>query len=74
MSKNILVTGGCGFIASNFINIFHQKFPQHKIINLDKLDYCSNIKNVHGVLIDHFYRIINLSIYINLKITTTYLN
>ena len=47
MSKNILVTGGCGFIASNFINIFHQKFPQHKIINLDKLDYCSNVNNVH---------------------------
>ena len=43
---NILVTGGCGFIASNFINTISIQYPQYKIINLDKLDYCSNIHNV----------------------------
>lgn len=42
----VLVTGGCGFIASNFINIFHEKYPDIKIVNLDKLDYCSNVQNV----------------------------
>ena len=44
--KTVLVTGGCGFIASNFINIFHKKFPDILIVNLDKLDYCSNVNNV----------------------------
>ena len=46
MYNYILVTGGCGFIASNFLNIFHKKYPQIKLINLDKIDYCSNINNV----------------------------
>ena len=43
---NILVTGGCGFIASNFLNIMKEKYPQYNFINLDKLDYCSNELNV----------------------------
>jgi len=41
-----LVTGGCGFIASNFLNLMKEKYPEIKFINLDKLDYCSNIHNV----------------------------
>ena len=44
---SVLVTGGCGFIASNFINIFHENFPDVTIVNLDKIDYCSNIHNVN---------------------------
>ena len=43
---NILVTGGCGFIGSNFINYILQENQQVKIVNLDKLDYCSNINNI----------------------------
>jgi len=43
---SVLVTGGCGFIASNFINTISLQYPQYKIVNLDKLDYCSNIHNV----------------------------
>ena len=42
MVKNILITGGCGFIGSNFINNFHQKYPECLIVNYDKIDYCSN--------------------------------
>ena len=42
-----LVTGGCGFIASNFLNLMKEKYPEIKFINLDKLDYCSNIHNVN---------------------------
>ena len=41
-----LVTGGCGFIASNFLNLMKEKYPEIKFVNLDKLDYCSNIHNV----------------------------
>ena len=42
MTKNILITGGCGFIGSNFINYFHQLYPECVIVNYDKVDYCSN--------------------------------
>ena len=42
----ILVTGGCGFIGSNFINQILQKNKGVRIINIDKLDYCSNKENV----------------------------
>src|SRR6056300_1453162 len=44
---NALVTGGCGFIASNFINIMHKRYPDITFVNIDKLDYCSNVKNVN---------------------------
>jgi len=39
--KNILCTGGCGFIGSNFINIMTSKYPRYHFYNIDKLDYCS---------------------------------
>jgi dTDP-glucose 4,6-dehydratase/UDP-glucose 4,6-dehydratase len=42
-----LVTGGAGFIASNFINLLAERHPDYTIVNLDKLDYCSNVYNVH---------------------------
>ena len=45
-TKNLLVTGGCGFIGSNFINIFYDKYPGINIINLDALYYCANEKNI----------------------------
>lgn len=44
--KNILVTGGCGFIASNFINYFLNKFTEYKIVNIDALYYCGNESNI----------------------------
>lgn len=45
-TKNILVTGGCGFIGSNFINIFYDRYPNINIINFDALYYCANIDNI----------------------------
>jgi dTDP-glucose 4,6-dehydratase len=44
--KNILVTGGCGFIGSNFINYVHKHYPDCFILNVDKMDYVSNEKNI----------------------------
>lgn len=44
--KCVLVTGGCGFIASNFINHFARENPTVRIVNIDKLDYCSNLHSV----------------------------
>lgn len=46
MYSNVMVTGGCGFIASNFLNIMKKKYPHTLFVNVDKLDYCSNVQNV----------------------------
>jgi dTDP-glucose 4,6-dehydratase len=45
-SQNILITGGCGFIASNFINYYFYKNPHVKIINIDAMYYCALETNV----------------------------
>jgi len=45
--KRILVTGGCGFIASNFINYIKSKNPEIFIVTIDKLDYCSNKNDIN---------------------------
>eukprot|EP00002_Diphylleia_rotans_P002183 TRINITY_DN1134_c0_g1_i1.p1 TRINITY_DN1134_c0_g1~~TRINITY_DN1134_c0_g1_i1.p1 ORF type:complete len:370 (-),score=80.72 TRINITY_DN1134_c0_g1_i1:580-1689(-) len=39
--KNILVTGGAGFIGGQAVLLLVQKYPNYKIVNLDKIDYCS---------------------------------
>jgi len=44
--KNILVTGGAGFIGSNFINYILDKRDDYNIINLDKLTYAGNLENL----------------------------
>jgi dTDP-glucose 4,6-dehydratase len=44
--KRILVTGGCGFIGSNFIRMIHAAHPGLTIINLDKLTYAGNAENL----------------------------
>jgi len=46
---NILVTGGCGFIFSNFIRYMLIKYPEYRIINLDKLTYAANVNNLRNV-------------------------
>ena len=44
--RTYLVTGGAGFIGSNFVPYFCEKYPQYKIINLDKLTYAGNLDNL----------------------------
>ena len=44
--NNLLVTGGCGFIGSNFINYYFHKNPDVTIINLDAMYYCADENNV----------------------------
>lgn len=46
MLKTILVTGGAGFIGSNFIPYFCEKYPEYRIVNLDKLTYAGNLDNL----------------------------
>ena len=45
----ILVTGGAGFIGSNFINYMIDKYPDYEIVNLDVLTYCGNLENLKDV-------------------------
>lgn len=47
--KNILVTGGAGFIGSNFINYILNKRDDYFIVNLDKLTYAGNLENLKEV-------------------------
>ncbi len=48
-SKTLLVTGGAGFIGSNFVIHMVRKYPQYQIINLDKLTYAGNLENLQAV-------------------------
>ncbi|MEK5490578.1 dTDP-glucose 4,6-dehydratase [Paenibacillus sp. FSL R7-0297] len=47
--KTILVTGGAGFIGSNFVLHMVSKYPQYKIINLDSLTYAGNLDNLKSI-------------------------
>eukprot|EP00320_Phaeocystis_rex_P019351 CAMPEP_0119060680 /NCGR_PEP_ID=MMETSP1178-20130426/4612_1 /TAXON_ID=33656 /ORGANISM="unid sp, Strain CCMP2000" /LENGTH=370 /DNA_ID=CAMNT_0007041809 /DNA_START=73 /DNA_END=1185 /DNA_ORIENTATION=- len=47
--KNIMITGGAGFIASHIVIRLVKKYPQYKIVNFDKLDYCSSLKNLDEI-------------------------
>lgn len=49
MSKNILITGGAGFIGSHVIRLFVNKYPNYNIINLDNLTYAGNLENLKDV-------------------------
>jgi len=47
--KRILITGGAGFIGSHVVRLFVNKYPNYKIINLDKLTYAGNLENLKDV-------------------------
>ena len=46
---NVLVTGGAGFIGSNFVRYMVDKYPEYDIINLDALTYCGNLENLKDI-------------------------
>lgn len=47
--KNILITGGAGFIGSHVVRLFVNKYPDYNIINLDKLTYAGNLANLKDI-------------------------
>jgi len=56
--KTILVTGGAGFIGSNFIHFLLKRYPGVRIVNLDKLTYAGNLDNLRDVEADPRYEFI----------------
>jgi len=51
----LLITGGCGFIGSNFIRLILKKYPQDKVTNLDKLTYAGNSQSLKDIENDPRY-------------------
>lgn len=49
MQKNILITGGAGFIGSHVVKLFVTKYPDHKIYNLDALTYAGNLESLKDI-------------------------
>jgi len=50
----LLITGGAGFIGSNFIHYLLKKYPRYQIINLDKLTYFGNLDNLKDIKTSHY--------------------
>ena len=48
-NRNILITGGAGFIGSHVVRLFVNKYPQYNIINLDALTYAGNLENLKDI-------------------------
>ncbi|WP_304611899.1 dTDP-glucose 4,6-dehydratase [Paramuribaculum intestinale] len=47
--KNIMITGGAGFIGSHVVRLFVNKYPDYRIVNIDKLTYAGNLANLKDV-------------------------
>ena len=62
MKRNIVITGGAGFIGSHVVRLFVNKYPEYKIINLDKLTYAGNLANLRDVEAMPNYRFVRMDI------------
>lgn len=60
--KTILVTGGAGFIGSNFVKLMLDKHPEYKIINIDSLTYAGNLENLKDIDANPNYEFIKVDI------------
>lgn len=60
--KNILITGGAGFIGNHVVRLFINKYPDYHIINLDKLTYAGNLENLKDIEIAPNYTFVKADI------------
>jgi dTDP-glucose 4,6-dehydratase len=62
MSKNIMITGGAGFIGSHVVRLFVNQYPQYQVINLDALTYAGNLENLKDIENKPNYRFVKANI------------
>ena len=60
--RNIVITGGAGFIGSHVVRLFVNKYPEYNIINLDKLTYAGNLANLKDVEDKPNYKFVKMDI------------
>ena len=60
--RTIIITGGAGFIGSHVVRLFVNKYPEYKIINLDKLTYAGNLANLKDIEDKPNYRFVKMDI------------
>ncbi len=73
-SKNILITGGAGFIGSHVVKLFVNKYPYYNIINVDALTYAGNLENLEPVKNAPNYQFIKADICDRIKIKDIFEN
>ena len=61
-SQSIIITGGAGFIGSHVVRLFVNKYPDYRIINLDKLTYAGNLANLRDIEDRPNYRFVRMDI------------
>ena len=70
--KNVLVTGGAGFIGSNFVRYFLQAHPEIRVVNYDKLTYAGNLENLAEIASNPQYVFVKGDIGDPLKVQETF--
>ena len=59
---NILITGGAGFIGNHVVRLFVSKYPEYRIVNVDKLTYAGNLANLRDIEDRPNYRFVKADI------------